>query len=155
MMSTKKGFGLIETVICCAIICILMRSISPLLVNDIALRQETVLDSTANELLNDMKLAQRKAVEENRIYHIYFNSIEGSYMIYSYTNRGSSIQKYKKLPDSIHYDSIRSTYTDNKISFNTKGKPLPRPCTISLINDAGQYRRITISVGTDYVSIKD
>jgi hypothetical protein len=41
------------------------------------------------------------------------------------------------------------------LSFDRAGKPLPNPCTIIITNNLGQYKSITITVATDYISIKD
>ena len=155
VMDIKKGFTFVEIAISIAIASILLYCSSYSLKNSFDLRNKTLLDSAASELLGDVKLAQMKAMEEGRIYHIYLNSLENSYMVYCFDNVSTKICKYKKLPDTIHYDKFRSTYKNNKISFNSRGKPLPYPCTVSLKDDSGEYRKVTISVGTDYIRIND
>lgn len=154
-MVNKKGFTLIELSISIAVMCIILYSSSSLVLDLSSKKQEVLLDTASIELLSDMRLIQQKAMEEGCIYNILFNSTENSYMIYNYRNAQSIVYKNKKLPDCISFDSVRSTYSSNKISFNSKGKPLPYPCTVSLINKRGEYRRIVISIGTDYIGIKD
>lgn len=155
VMKIKKGFIFVETAISIAIASILLFFSSFNLKNAIDLKSDILLDLSASELLSDIRLAQMKAMEEGRIYHIYLDSQKNCYRIYYFDNVDTKTYKYKKLADSIKYDKIHSTYEGNKISFNSRGKPLPYPCTISLKNDLGHYRKITISVGTDYVRVND
>lgn len=153
-MYNKDGFSLIELIIVIAILGILMSIVFPLSGGFYSTIQEFNLDTASNELLSDMRLTQQKAISEGYYYNIYFNSSENSYMIYSYANMDNTVYKTKKLPVGIIFDKVRSTYRDNKISFNNRGKPLPFPCTIALKDISGRYRRITITVGTDYISLK-
>lgn len=154
-MNFKKGITLIELVSVIALITILSSICIPCYSGIYYRSQDIFLDIASNELLSDLRLIQQKAEAEDSIYHIYFNNMDNSYMIYSYKDMSSCVYKSKSLPHGIKYDNIRSTYQNNKLSFNSKGKPLPYPCTISLKNESGRYKRITVTVGTDYISLKD
>lgn len=154
-MHNKKGITVVEMVAVIGVLAILASICIPCFGNLYKKSQDISLNTSTKELLCDLRLMQQKANSEDCIYHIYFNTLDNSYMIYSYRDMQNCVFKQKKLPAGIRYDNIRSTYQDNKISFNSKGKPLPYPCTVSLINNVGQYKRITITVETDYISIKD
>lgn len=154
-VQAKKGFTLMELVICIMLISLVLSIESPFIFNYSSKRQDALLNETVYELMSDLRLYQQKAMTEGRMYDIYFNSIEGSYMVYTYIGMGNSVCKQKRLPGCVYFDSAHSTYSNNKVTFNSKGKPLPYPCTISLKNSSGQHMEITITVGTDYIGIKD
>jgi len=154
-MHNEHGVTLIELIAVVAILGILSCICVPCFGGFYYRLQEILLDTASKELLTDMRLVQQKASSEGYIYKIYFNKIENSYMIYSYKDMDNCIYKNVHLPAGISFDGTRSTYEDNMISFNSKGKPMPHPCTISLKNSLGQYKSITITVGTDYISIKN
>lgn len=149
-MYNKNGVTLIELIVVLAIISILMTVAVPLY----SMIGEFYLDTSSKELLVDMRLAQQKAMTEGYYYHIYFNSSNNSYMIYSYKDMNSCVYKKVNLPAGIKFDRIHSTYEENKISFDERGKPYPRPCTVALKDSGGHYKRITITVATDYISLK-
>lgn len=154
-MKNKYGLTLIELILVISLLstffCISVPCFGSLYKNG----QKVLLETASKELLTDLRLAQEKARSEGLMYHVYFNEVENSYMIYSYKNMNNCIYKQKKLPEGISFDKIKSTYEECKISFNNRGKPYPRPCTISLKNRCGEFRCITIQVATDYISLKD
>ncbi|KPU44934.1 putative major pilin subunit [Oxobacter pfennigii] len=154
-MNKKKGMTLIELISAIAIISIITGISMPLFNNFSYKNQHTMLDIAAKELLSDLRLAQSKARSEGYTYHVYFNRTNNSYMIYSYKNSYDNVYKNKKLPAGIGFDNIYSTYKDNKVSFNSNGHAVPYPCTVSLTNNFKEFRKITITVGSYYISIRD
>ena len=154
-MDFKRGFTLIELAVSLALISILLSVCIPIFTDYNKLKQSTFLDISSTELLNDLRLCQETAKYEGNTYNIYFNSAERSYIIYTRRNTYDYVLKIKNLPQGIRFDNIRSTYTKNMLSFDRRGKPLPNPCTIAIINNIGQHKSITITVATDYISIKD
>ena len=153
-MSKKNGFTIIELLVTLGIISIVSFFCIPFVSLLNYQKQDILLNTTCRELLGDLRLSQQKSITEGFIYNVFFNTIENTYMIYSYKDLNSCIYKFKKIPDGIKFDALRSSYSNNKVSFNSRGKPLPYPCTISLVNNIGHYMKITITVGTDYISIK-
>lgn len=154
-MGNKNGASLIEMIYTLALLGIISCIAVPCISGLYNKSQEVFLDTGVKELLSDLRLIQQKSRDENTVYHFFFNKANNTYMIYSYADMTNCVYKNKKLPDGISFDSIHSTYKDNKVSFSSRGKALPYPCTISLINKIGQYRKITITVGTDYISLKN
>lgn len=154
-MHKKNGLTLIELMCTLSIMGIIASAVLPCIGGLNMIYQNILLDTSIKELLSDLRLAQQKAKDEGYIYHVYFNSVQKSYMIYSYKDASNCVFKVKNLPSGISFDRVHSTYTNSKISFNSRGKPLPYPCTISLANSRGRYKKITITVGTDYISIKN
>jgi len=154
-MHNRKGFTTIELVYIIGLLAILGSLCIPFYRGIYYKSQDVLLDVCSKELLSDLRLMQQKAETEDCYYHIYFNNISNSYMMYSYKDSKSYVYKKRSLPYGIQYDNIRSSYQNNKLSFNGKGKPVPYPCTISLKNGSGRYKSITITVGTDYISLKD
>lgn len=154
-MYNKDGTTLIELLCSLAIIGMLSCIAVPCVGGLYRRSQELLLDAGAKNLLSDLRLIQQKAREEGSIYHFFLDNMNNSYMIYNYRDMSNCVYKNVSLPDGIRFDKSRSTYKDNKVSFNSRGKPLPYPCSISLVNSIGQYRKITITVGTDYISIKN
>lgn len=154
-MDYKRGFTFIELAVSIALISILLSVCIPIFSDYNRLKQSTLLDTSSIELLSDLRLCQEMAKYEGNTYNIYFNSIERSYIMYTRRNTYDYVLKRKNLPQGIKFDNTRSTYTKNMLSFDRRGKPLPNPCTIAIINHIGQHKSITITVATDYISIKD
>lgn len=153
-MRSKNGVTLIELITVLAVMSIVSSIAVPLIAN-YGRDQHMLLEVASKELLCDLRNAQEMARSRGYVYNIYFSDAESSYKIYCYSDMENPLYKKKILPRGIRFDKVRSTYKDNKLSFNSRGKPLPYPCTISLINGCGQYKKITITVATDYISIKD
>lgn len=154
-MAVKKGFTLIEVIVSMMLICIIISFEAPAAINLSEMRQQVLLDEAAAELLFDLRLYQQKSMSEGRIHHIYFNSKDNSYMVYTYKGLENCVLKRRKLPESIVYDSSNSTYKDSKLSFDSRGKPVPYPCTIALKNNKGKIKKIVVSIATDYIYLKD
>lgn len=154
-MDFKRGFTFIELVVSLALMSILLSVCIPIFRDYNKLKQSTLLDISSTELLSDLRLCQETAKYEGNTCNIYFNSAERSYYIYTRRDAYDHVIKRKNLPQGIRFDNTRSTYTKSMLSFDRVGKPLPNPCTIAIINNIGQHKSITITVATDYISIKD
>lgn len=154
-MNYKKGATLIELVIVIGLLAVLAQICIPYFKGAGPDIQKMNLEMASKELLSDLRLSQQKAKSEGNIYHVYFDVANNSYKIYSYRDRQECVYKERKLPDGIFHDNVESTYSGSMVSFNSRGKPLPHPCTIALVNSFGERRLITIKVGTDYISLKD
>jgi prepilin-type N-terminal cleavage/methylation domain-containing protein len=155
-MDFKRGFTFIELAVSLALISILLSVCIPIFKDYNRLKQSTLLDMSSIELLSDLRLCQETAKYEGDTCNIFFNSTERSYYIYIRRDtRDDHVVKRKNLPQGIRVDNTRSTYTKSMLSFDRAGKPLPNPCTIIITNNLGQYKSITITVATDYISIKD
>ena len=103
----KKGVTLIELTVCIAIIGVL----SAMAVPCIGSMQRSSLDLSTIELLSDIRLCRQKAMDEDSIYHIFFDSVNKDYMIYSYKDMNNCIVKIKKFPNGINFDKSKSSYS--------------------------------------------
>lgn len=150
----KKGFSIIELIVSLSIISIISVCAIPCSKRIYEENLNNALKLSMNELLMDIKYTQKKAMTDGYICSIEINEDDNLYLITSFRDMKLYTYKKKVLPKGISFDKLNSSYSNKKISFNSAGKPLPYPCTIALKNKLNYYKEITITVGSDYISIK-
>lgn len=111
----QKGFSLIETLVVLSIIAIISVIVTPAYQS---LKPHLQLDSVTRDMVADLRYAQQKAVTEQVVYLVSFNSLSNSYSI---TKEGSEVALLnKKIPSGITILSV-SSLTDNAVRFNAAG----------------------------------
>ena len=150
-MNDPRGFTLIELICIIALLCILLTVAVPKFTE---VMDKWVLDSTAKQIVEDIRWAQHLAITDSISYNFDVNISNRSYRIRSISIRDPII---KSVDFSPSIANISSTFKNQgayrRLSFSPTGIP-SQTGSIVLTSKKGRKLTITVAVGTGRVAIK-
>lgn len=150
-MDNQRGFTLIELICCIALLGILSFIAVPGIMESI---DKWILDSTAKEIVEDIRWAQHLAITGHMDYYFDVNISNSYYRIKSRFRNEPTIKRVNFNPNIIDIVcNFESHGVYKRLSFSPTGIP-SRTGTIDLKSKRGREATITVAVGTGRVMIK-
>ena len=142
----KKGVTLIELIVVFVIIAIMAVLIAP---NIGAWLPSYRLRSATRDIVSTFRVAQMRAISENILYQVSFNTAETGAPNNTAYSFGGTVAT---LPSGITI--VSNTLTNLRAVFNPDSTCTSAPGSITLQNTKGAQRRITILSATGRVTIQ-
>ncbi|NLZ47350.1 MAG: type II secretion system protein [Clostridiales bacterium] len=149
-MKIKKAYTLIEILVVLCIFNILFIIFSSGLKAYNRLKNAIVVEQCSNSIMTFINSCKQ---------YCYYNEVEGYILCDQSNNRfsfysGSSRKKLLKLPQGCKLQLLNTASGKQKLNFDSKGFTSDA-CTIKYLDLYDVEHKITISVGTAYVEIKN
>ncbi|NLI60867.1 MAG: prepilin-type N-terminal cleavage/methylation domain-containing protein [Clostridiales bacterium] len=150
-MYNGKGVTLIELLCIIAILGVLSAIAIPEIVSTI---DKWVLDSTAKEIVEDIRWTQHLATTKGIYHHFEVNLKENLYRIRSIALRDPTIKRVEFNPNISEITcTFKSEGDFKRLTFSPTGIP-SQTGSITLTSKKGNELTITVAVGTGRVEIK-
>lgn len=150
-MYNGKGVTLIELLCIIAILGVLSAIAIPEIVSTI---DKWVLDSTAKEIVEDIRWTQHLATTKGIYHHFEVNLKENLYRIRSTALRDPTIKRVEFNPNISEITcTFKSEGDFKRLTFSPTGIP-SQTGSITLTSKKGNELTITVAVGTGRVEIK-
>ena len=151
-ISKTKGFTLVEVVIVLAITVI----VSGVAAVSLGSLEKKRISAACDELVGDLRYAQRMAVLQGREYSVQFDTLNNGYELYYTKNSGTNVLE-KVLDKQVSFDNgvtLLSVNASGRLVSYTPMGTTGDACTIVLQTD-GYSASITVNVGSGRVLIKE
>lgn len=150
-MANQKGFTLIELMCLIAVLAILTFIAIPDIIGTI---DKWILDSTARQIVEDIRWTQNLAITECSSYNFDINTSNRTYRIRSAIIGNPTIKTVEFNPCIISISSnFKNQDNYRRLSFSSTGIP-SQTGSIVLTSRKGNQVTITVAVGTGRVAIK-